>query len=115
MRIWSIVIGLMLVLFPKPALAWWQEDWSYRKQISVDTTPQGANISGPIGRAVVLVRLHGGNFAFTDALENGADLRFVASDATTPLPYHREHFDPQLGGATKIGRALLRAGVCHSV
>ncbi len=36
-----ICLGL---LAPASASAWWQDDWQYRKQVSVDTTPQGAAI-----------------------------------------------------------------------
>jgi len=42
-------------------------------------------------------RLHSGNFTFTDALQNGADLRFVDSDNKTPLPFHVERFDATTG------------------
>jgi biopolymer transport protein ExbB len=83
-----------------PASAWWNKDWTYRKAVTVDTTTTGANVSGPIGRSLVLVRLHNGNFTFTDSLENGADLRFVDTDDKTPLAYHIESFDPKAGVAT---------------
>lgn len=82
-----------------PALAWWQDAWPYRKTIAVDTSATGLNVAGAIGRTPVLVRLHSGNFQFGDVLENGADLRFVASDDKTPLTYHIESFDPLLGVA----------------
>jgi len=83
-----------------PAAAWWQKDWAYRKAVTVDTTATGVNVSGPIGRTVVLVRLHSGNFTFTDALDNGADIRFVDTDDKTPLAYHIESFDAKNGVAT---------------
>ena len=77
--------------------SWWQKDWTYRKPVAVDLSPSGVNVSGPVGRTVVLVRLHSGNFTFTDSLDNGADLRFVDSDDKTPLPFHIESFDPKNG------------------
>jgi biopolymer transport protein ExbB len=89
----------LLALAPTQALAWWQTDWSYRKQVTIDTTPKGANISQAAGRVPVLVRLHTGNFSFSDAQDNGNDLRFVNSDDKTPLPFHIEQFDPLLGVA----------------
>jgi biopolymer transport protein ExbB len=46
------------------------------------------------------VRLHSGNFTFTDALDNGADIRFIDSDDKTPLPYHIEGYDPKTGLAS---------------
>ncbi|MGQ5787994.1 hypothetical protein ACUNI0_11760 [Serratia sp. IR-2025] len=33
-----LLVCLSTLLTPLAAQAWWQEDWSYRKQISVDTT-----------------------------------------------------------------------------
>ncbi|WP_226015746.1 DUF2341 domain-containing protein [Novosphingobium sp. FKTRR1] len=80
--------------------AWWNKEWSYRKAVTVDLSPSGVNVSGPVGRTVVLVRLHSGNFTFTDAMPNGADIRFVDSDNKTPLPFHIEHYDATTGIAT---------------
>lgn len=79
---------------------WWNKDWPYRRAITVDTSPTGANLSGAIGRTVLLVRLHNGNFTFSDALENGADLRVVDTDGKTPLPFHIERYDATNGIAS---------------
>lgn len=97
-----VLLPLLVLLGAVPAAAqesqgWWNDEWSYRKAVVVDTSPSGVNTSGAIGRTVVLVRLHNGNFTFTDALENGADLRFIDSDGKTPLPFHIEKFDPTNG------------------
>ncbi len=89
----------LLALAPSQASAWWQTDWSYRKQITIDTTPKGADIAQPAGRVPVLIRLHSGNFSFGDTLDNGNDIRFIGSDDKTPLPFHIESFDPLLGVA----------------
>jgi len=94
---WLLLICVALV--PTQAAAWWQNDWSYRKQITIDTTPKGADIAQSTGRMPVLIRLHTGNFSFTDAQENGNDIRFVNADDKTPLPFHIESFDPLLGVA----------------
>lgn len=97
-RCFSLVLAL-LALAPSQALAWWQTDWSYRKQVTIDTTPKGANIAEPAGRVPVLIRLHTGNFSFGDAQDNGNDIRFIGSDDKTPLSFHVESFDPLLGVA----------------
>lgn len=37
-----LILTLLLCLgfaLPGSASAWWQDDWMYRKQIAVDTTP----------------------------------------------------------------------------
>ncbi|NWA25042.1 DUF2341 domain-containing protein [Pseudomonas gingeri] len=94
----SLLICLGLVL-PATANAWWQDDWHYRKQISVDTTPQGAAINDAPGRTSLLVRLHTGNFTFDGVKEDGSDLRFVAADDKTQLNYQIESFDPLMGMA----------------
>lgn len=99
MRRLIVILVLALSALPTAANAWWQKDWSYRKQITIDTTPKGGNISGTAGRVPLLIRLHSGNFSFGDAQENGTDLRFVAADDKTPLAYHIESFDPLLGVA----------------
>ena len=99
MRLWIPALALLLAALPQPALAWWKTEWPYRKALTVDTSPTGINVSGAVGRTLVLVRLHSGNFTFNEALENGADLRFVASDDKTPLAYHIENFDAQTGVA----------------
>jgi biopolymer transport protein ExbB len=90
----------VLCTYPTAALAWWQNDWSYRKQITIDTSPKGGNIAQSAGRVPLLIRLHSGNFHFGDAQDNGNDIRFVGSDDKTPLAFHIESFDPLLGVAT---------------
>ncbi|GGY04394.1 DUF2341 domain-containing protein [Paludibacterium paludis] len=97
-----LLVLVTSTLLPSLSFAadWWQEDWKFRKPISIDTTPKGGNISEPVGRAPVLVRLHTGNFAFDGATENGSDLRFVAADGKTVLNHQIETFNPTLGIAT---------------
>ncbi|MEE9680817.1 DUF2341 domain-containing protein [Pseudomonas moraviensis] len=94
----SLLICLGFVL-PATAQAWWQDDWHYRKQIAVDTTPQGAAINQTLGRTALLVRLHTGNFTFDGVKENGSDLRFVAADDKTVLNHQIESFDALMGMA----------------
>ncbi len=94
----SLLICLGFAL-PATAHAWWQDDWHYRKQISVDTTPQGAAINQPLGRTALLVRLHTGNFTFDGVKDDGSDLRFVSADDKTVLNHQIESFDPLMGMA----------------
>ena len=45
-----LILTLLICLgfaLPGSASAWWQDDWQFRKQISVDTTPQGAALTAP--------------------------------------------------------------------
>lgn len=85
---------MAMLLTPALAHAWWSEDWAYRKKITLNTSPSGADIKEAIADLPVLVRLHTGNFAFLDAKEDGGDIRFVASDDKTQLKYHIEQWDP---------------------
>lgn len=94
----SLLICLGFVL-PATAQAWWQDDWHYRKQIAVDTTPQGAAINQALGRTALLVRLHTGNFTFDGVKEDGSDLRFIAADDKTVLNHQIESFDALMGMA----------------
>jgi len=78
------------------AHAWWNGDWAYRKEISFDLTPKGADIPGAPTDVPILIRLSLGNFQyFNDAKPDGSDFRFVAADDKTPLKFHIERFDPQ--------------------
>ena len=89
-----LTIFLLLVLsVPLTASAWWNEDWTQRRKVLLDTTPAGANLAEPLSTVPVLVRLHTGNFVFAEAKPDGADLRFVTADDKTPLKHHVEKFD----------------------
>lgn len=75
---------------------WWNKDWPYRKQITVDASVTGANIAGSPENVPVLVRLSLANFQYFSNLKpDASDLRAIASDDSTPLKLHIEHFDPQ--------------------
>ena len=84
---------LAAVLCPQQAAAWWNDEWSMRKKISIDTAPSGASVTDAIGRTPILVRLHVGNFRFGSAKDDGGDLRFIAGDDKTPLKHHVEKYD----------------------
>ncbi len=102
--IWFCVVACWM--FSTPAQAWWNAEWSVRKKITVNTGATGVPLTDAVGSAVVLVRLHQGNFTFTSAKEDGSDLRFVAADEKTLLPFHLEKFDALLNEAfvwVKVG------------
>ncbi len=90
-----LLVLALLVLLPGLAQAWWNDDWAFRKQITLDTSAAGADLSTSLTEFPVLIRLHTGNFAyFLDVAPEGADLRFIAGDDETPLKYYVERFDP---------------------
>lgn len=94
--------------------SWWQADWKYRKPITLDLA--AAKLASDAGRSTVLVRLHGGNFAFDGVSPNGADLRFVGSDGRTVLNHQIEQFDATLGMASIwVDVPALRMGTPQTI
>src|SRR5450631_3725757 len=91
-------VAMAAVLMPAIALAasWWNNDWKYRKDISFDLSPAGADIAATPQDVPVLVRLSLANFSyFNDTKPDGSDFRIVAGDDKTPLKFHFEKYDPQ--------------------
>ncbi|MDA8091387.1 MAG: DUF2341 domain-containing protein [Nitrospiraceae bacterium] len=87
-----LVFFLCLVAVPN-AHAWWDGKWHDRRKIQFDTSPSGAGIKEDVSDVPVLVRLHTGNFSFSNAKSDGSDLRFIGADDKSPLKYHVEKFD----------------------
>lgn len=81
----------LALLLPLSAHAWWNEDWTVRKKITLDT--QAAGINAELADLPVLVRLSTAGFDFLSAKEDGSDLRFVAEDDKTVLAHRIERFD----------------------
>jgi biopolymer transport protein ExbB len=90
---------LALIACASPARAWWDADWTIRKEITLDTTSTGVPISDPIGSSPVLIRLFDSDFQFAAAKPDGTDIRFIAADDKTVLQYHIEKFDALLNEA----------------
>lgn len=77
----------VLMLLPAISQAWWNEEWQYRKKLTINATEETQAVP-------LLVRLHTGNFTyFSDVKADGADLRLVAADDKTELKFHIEKFD----------------------
>src|SRR6201996_6266713 len=90
-------ILLLALVCPHSAHAWWNDKWTLRKKITIDTTANGGAISDPIGTTPVLIRLS--DFNFGAARDDGSDIRIIAADGKTSLPYHIEKYDSLLGEA----------------
>lgn len=115
-RVLFFLLAVMLGVLPGIANAWWQNDWSYRKAITIDASAKGANLAESAGRVPLLIRLHSGNFQFDGLADNGADIRFVAADDKTPLNYHVEQYDPVLGVALIwVDIPKMPAGAAESI
>ncbi len=87
------LLAAVLLLYPAIALAWWNEDWTQRTRVTLDTTAQGVPIGETVGDVALPIRLHSGNFDFVNAREDGSDLRVLAADDRTELPWRIERFD----------------------
>jgi biopolymer transport protein ExbB len=89
----TALITLAAVL-PLAAQAWWNADWPVRTRIALATTATGVETKEPVANLPLAVRLHSGNFDFLAAKPDGSDLRVLAGDDKTPLPFRIERFDP---------------------
>ncbi len=88
------LLALFMIFLPGLSEAWWQDDWEYKKQISLDAqklTQDGIIIPDD---AFALVRISTGNFvSFQELSEQGKDIRFIAEDEQTPLKFFIEKID----------------------
>jgi len=73
--------------------------WNHSKRIVLNTSAAGAGVTGDVYGFPVLLRFTEANFAFSEAKENGDDLRFVNSSGA-PLPYEIEEWDAGLKRAS---------------
>jgi biopolymer transport protein ExbB len=89
----SAAFLLALAAMPLAASAWWDDAYSQRTRITLNTTTAGVETRAAISGALVPLRLHSGNFDFVAAKPDGSDLRVVSADDKTPLKFVVERFD----------------------
>jgi len=82
----------------------WNFGWNYSRNITLNTSATGANVTGLVTGFPALIRLTADNFDFTQARNNGEDIRFTKRDNTS-LPYEIERWD------AKAGRAEIWVGI----
>ena len=87
MRFLTFLFAFVLWTWSFSSHAWWNEDWTSRKKITL------AGPTGELADAPVLIRLHTGNFDFFSANDNGGDVRLLAGDDKTELKFHFEKGD----------------------
>jgi biopolymer transport protein ExbB len=98
-RLRGLLVAILAVLclqalLARPAQAWWDGNWPYRMKIDADLGPNAGNVTQPVGRVQMLVRLFAANFNFSSVKDDGSDLRFVGSDDKTPLHFYIARWDP---------------------
>lgn len=86
---------LLLALMPTLASAWWNDEWSFKKKITLDMAKlKQDGVTVPEG-AFALIRLHTGNFlSFAELSDKGKDIRILAGDEVTPLKFYIEKLEP---------------------
>ena len=77
---WILGLCLSAGLACQSAFGWADNAWTYRKQITIDTTPSGASVTAELRNFPVLIRLDSSSFNFEDAKQDGSDIRFYAAD-----------------------------------
>ena len=88
-----LAVGSAMVLMLALSQFVHADDWAHKTKLSFDTTANGTEIKEDVMQLPLLVRLHSGNFKFSEVKPDGSDLRFFAADSKTPLKYHIENFD----------------------
>ncbi|MGB0129583.1 MAG: DUF2341 domain-containing protein, partial [Rhodocyclaceae bacterium] len=91
------LIAILLLSFAATGHAWWNDEWKQREKIVLDTTAAGVETKEALTGFPLALRLHLGNFTFTDAKPDGSDLRVVAADDKTELKFFVERFDATNG------------------
>ena len=114
----DVLLLAACLLVPVSTHAAWSPDWSSQQKISINTQA----VEPALSEFPVVVRLHSGNFDFTNAKIDGSDLRFIAADDKSELKYHIEKFDavnelavlwvqlPKVDAADKSAHFWLYAG-----
>jgi len=88
----SLAAASALALAPS-AHAAWNKDFPTHTKIVIDTTAKGLALPAALGEVLVPIRLHSGNFDFAAAKVDGSDLRVIAADDKTALPFEVERYD----------------------
>jgi hypothetical protein len=87
-------LGLAALLCAGVAAAQDFATWRYVRQIQFNTSGTGADVYYDVHDYPVAVALEGGDFDFTQAKEDGSDLRFSLHRDGGLLPYAIDHWDP---------------------
>ena len=92
-RIPTLAAALLALAVLWPAAAQAAEEWTKSRKVQIDTSASGAATDAPVNQLPLLLRLHSGNFTFSEAKPDGTDLRFFAADGKTLLKFHLARYD----------------------
>ena len=82
--------------------------WRYSRQLVLNTSATGAQVSSDIINVPVLVRLTENTFDFSQAQNDGSDIRFTKNDNSL-LPYEIESWD----AASKVAAIWIKADTVY--
>jgi hypothetical protein len=88
--------------------------WKYFKEVKLDTTPAGANVTTDVAKYPVVIVLRADNFDFAQAKADGTDIRFTTADGTA-LPYSIESWDAAAKLATLWFKVDVKANATQTV
>lgn len=80
--------------------------WKYFRELKLDTTTTGANLTVDVPKYPVAIVLRAADFDFTQAKPDGSDVRFTTADGTA-VPYAIESWD----AAGKVAALWLKLDV----
>lgn len=86
------VIRYNVAVSPGDTTVIWNPLWRHARTLVLNTSASGADVAGKVLNFPVLVRMNSGNFNFSQAQVDGADIRFTKPD-NTYLPYEIERWD----------------------
>ncbi|TAK82225.1 MAG: DUF2341 domain-containing protein [Aquabacterium sp.] len=82
----------VLAAAAQPAFAF-ESGYAQRTKVTLNTSPAGVETKEALSGVAVPVRLHSGNFDFTQVKPDGSDLKVLAGDDKTPLKFSVERFN----------------------
>ncbi len=82
-----------LALLPCVAGAQNYRPWRFYRALQFDTTATGAGVAGDVAGFPVPVTLTAASFDFTQAKDDGSDVRFSETQSSAPLAHSVEHWD----------------------
>src|SRR5690606_19099252 len=95
-RIAGALMAAAILTVPSVAFAAPEDytTWDDSRDIIINTSGNGANISENVANFPVLIRLGATESSILDAADEGRSIRFSKADGITPLPYEIEHWSP---------------------
>ncbi len=86
----AALTSMQLTVNVTSSRVWWNSSWGYRSRIQVDNLDQATTFTNQ----PILLRLTPQRLDYSRVKADGSDLRFIASDNSTDLPYQIQQWVP---------------------